>query len=144
MSEGMTMNSVTPAIDAIRISLHICAVAIWVGGQIVIAAVVPALRADHRSALPLVAKAFARVAWPAFALAVLTGMWSLMAVDVASTSSGYQVAMMLKVLAVLLSGGAAAVHSAGSSTAAKAIGGALGLLFALAAVVLGVLIRAGA
>jgi hypothetical protein len=71
-------------------------------------------------------------------------MWSVMSVDVGATSSGYQLAMMLKVLAVLLSGGAAAIHSAGSSTAAKAIGGALGLLFALAAVVLGVLIRTGA
>ena len=138
------MNALTPAVDAIRISLHIAAVAVWVGGQVVLAAVVPALRSEHRSALPLVAKAFARVAWPAFALAVLTGMWSLMTVDVSSTSRGYQIAMMLKVLAVLMSGAAAAVHSAGSSKVAKAVGGAFGLLFALCAVVLGVLIRAGA
>ncbi|MGA0217316.1 MAG: hypothetical protein ACO3LO_01330 [Ilumatobacteraceae bacterium] len=138
------MNSLTPALDTLRISLHIASVAVWVGGQIVVAAIVPALRSEYRAALPLVAKDFSRVAWPAFALAVLTGMWSVMTVDVGATSSGYQLAMMLKVLAVLLSGGAAAIHSAGSSTAAKAIGGALGLLFALAAVVLGVLIRTGA
>ncbi len=138
------MNSLTPALDTLRISLHIASVAVWVGGQIVVAAIVPALRSEHRAALPLVAKGFARVAWPSFAVAVLTGMWSVMTVDVGATSSGYQLAMMLKVLAVLLSGGAAAIHSAGSSTAAKAIGGALGLLFALAAVVLGVLIRTGA
>ena len=138
------MNSLTPALDTLRISLHIASVAVWVGGQIVVAAIVPALRSEHRAALPLVAKGFSRVAWPSFAVAVLTGMWSVMTVDVGATSSGYQLAMMLKVLAVLLSGGAAAIHSAGSSTAAKAIGGALGLLFALAAVVLGVLIRTGA
>jgi putative copper export protein len=138
------VNSLTPALDTLRISLHLASVAVWVGGQIVIAAIVPALRSEHRSALPLVAKGFARVAWPAFAVSVLTGMWSIMTVDVGSTSSGYQLAMMLKVLAVLLSGGAAAIHSAGSSTAAKAIGGSLGLVFALAAVVLGVLIRTGA
>ena len=138
------MNSLTPALDTLRISLHIASVAVWVGGQIVVAAVVPRLRSEYRAALPLVAKGFARVAWPSFAVAVLTGMWSVMTVDVGATSSGYQLAMMLKVLAVLLSGGAAAIHSAGSSTAAKAIGGALGLLFALAAVVLGVLIRTGA
>ena len=138
------MSTLTPALDTVRLTLHICAVAVWVGGQIVIAAVVPALRSEHRSALPLVAKGFARVAWPAFVLAVLTGIWSLMTVDVSSTSSGYQIAMMLKVLAVLLSGAAAAIHSAGTSTAAKAIGGALGLVFALFAAVLGVLIRAGA
>ncbi len=137
------MSTLTPALDTVRLTLHICAVAVWVGGQIVIAAVVPALRSEHRSALPLVAKGFARVAWPAFVLAVLTGIWSLITVDVSSTSSGYQIAMMLKVLAVLLSGAAAAIHSAGTSTAAKAIGGALGLVFALFAVVLGVLIRAG-
>ena len=138
------MNSLTPALDTLRISLHIASVAVWVGGQIVVAAIVPALRSEHRAALPLVAKGFARVAWPSFAVAVLTGMWSVMTVDVGATSSGYQLAMMLKVLVVLLSGGAAAIHSAGSSTATKAIGGALGLLFALAAVVLGVLIRTGA
>ena len=89
------MSTLTPALDTVRLTLHICAVAVWVGGQIVIAAVVPALRSEHRSALPLVAKGFARVAWPAFVLAVLTGIWSLMTVDVSSTSSGYQIAMML-------------------------------------------------
>ena len=135
------MNSLTPLLDTIRISLHIAAVAVWVGGQLVVAAIVPKLRNDHRDALPLVAQGFARVAWPAFFIAIATGMWSLMAIDVGSTTSGYQVAMMLKVLAVLLSGAAAAVHSAGSSRAAK---GAFGLVFALTALVLGVLIRAGA
>lgn len=138
------MTSLTPVLHTIRISLHIAAVAVWVGGQLVVAAIVPKLRTGHHDALPLVAQGFARVAWPAFFIAIATGMWSLMAVDVGSTTIGYQVAMMLKVLAVLLSGAAAAVHSAGSSRATKAIGGALGLVFALTALVLGVLIRSGA
>ena len=138
------MNSLTPLFDTIRLSLHIAAVAIWVGGQLVVAAIVPKLRSGHRDALPLVAQGFARVAWPAFFIAIATGMWSLLAVDVGSTTSGYQVATMLKVLSVLLSGAAAAIHSMGSSRAAKAIGGALGLVFALTALVLGVLIRSGA
>ena len=60
------MNSLTPLLDTIRISLHIAAVAVWVGGQLVVAAIVPKLRNDHRDALPLVAQGFARVAWPAF------------------------------------------------------------------------------
>ena len=138
------MNSLTPLLDTIRISLHIAAVAVWVGGQLVVAAIVPKLRNDHRDALPLVAQGFARVAWPAFFFAIATGMWSLMAVDFGSTTIGYRVVMMLKVLAVLLSGAAAAVHSAGSSRAAKAIGGAFGLVFALTALVLGVLLSSGA
>ena len=138
------MNSLTPIFDTIRLSLHIAAVAIWVGGQLVVAAIVPKLRSGHRDTLPLVAQGFARVAWPAFFIAIATGMWSLLAVDVGSTTSDYQVAMMLKVLSVLLSGAAAAIHSMGSSRAAKAIGGALGLVFALTALVLGVLIRSGA
>ena len=138
------MNSLTPLFDTIRLSLHIAAVAIWVGGQLVVAAIVPKLRSGHRDALPLVAQGFARVAWPAFFIAIATGMWSLLVVDVGSTTSAYQVAMMLKVLSVLLSGAAAAIHSTGSSRAAKAIGGALGLVFALTALVLGVLIQSGA
>ena len=70
-------------------------------------------------------------------------MWSLAVIDVASTSTAYQVTLLLKVAVALVSGAAAIVHSVGTSRAAKAIGGAVGSLGAVAAMALGVLSTTG-
>lgn len=133
----------SPSLDTVRIFVHVLAASIWVGGQLVLAGLVPTVRRHAPDALTGVAQAFARVAWPAFGIAVLTGMWNLVEVDIADTSSAYQVTVMVKILVVAVSGGAAFAHQVGSSTAAKAIGGALGLLAGLAAMFLGVLLVAG-
>lgn len=138
------MDDLTALSDTIRLALHIFAASIWVGGQIVVGSAVGALRRDHRDALGPLARSFGRVAWPAYALVVLTGMWSLAVIDVTQTSTGYQVATLIKVLVALASGAAAAVHSYGNSKAAKAFGGAAASLTAVASLVLGVLVRSGA
>jgi putative copper export protein len=132
----------TPDLDTIRIFAHLLAVAIWVGGQIVVAAIVPALRSTHPDATKIVAQAFARVAWPAFGVAVVTGVWSLAVIDVTDTSSAWQVTLLLKIALAIASGAAAAAHAVGTSRAMIAIGGALGLLTALGATLTGVLLSA--
>jgi putative copper export protein len=132
----------TPDLDTIRIFAHLLAVAVWVGGQIVVAAIVPALRRTHRDATKVVAQAFARVAWPAFGVAVVTGVWGLAVVDVTDTTSAWQVTLLLKIALAIASGAAAAAHAVGTSRAMIAIGGALGLLTALGATLTGVLISA--
>ena len=58
----------SPSAESVRLFLHVIAAAVWVGGQIALAGIVPALRRDHPTATSTVAKAFARVAWPAFAV----------------------------------------------------------------------------
>ncbi len=132
----------TPDLDTIRIFAHLLAVAVWVGGQIVVAGIIPSLRRTYPDATKVVAQAFARVAWPAFAVALVTGVWSLAVIDVTNTSSAWQVTLLLKIALAIASGAAAAAHAVGTSRAMIAIGGALGLLTALGATLTGVLLSA--
>lgn len=133
----------SPTIDSVRIFLHVLAASVWVGGQLALAGVVPSLRRSHPTATKVVANAFARVAWPAFVVAVLTGIWSLMAVDITASSSAYQATVLIKLALAAASGVFAAVHANGRTKAALAIGGALGALTGIAAMFLGVLLHAG-
>ena len=71
---------------------------------------------------------------------VVTGLWNLAEIDVADTSTAYQVTLFVKITLVMVSGAAAVVHQVGRSKAALAIGGALGLLGALGALFLGLLL----
>ena len=59
-----------------RLALHILAATIWVGGQFALAGVVPSLRRVSPDATRAAARAFARVAWPAFFVLVVTGKGS--------------------------------------------------------------------
>lgn len=133
----------SPSLDTFRLFIHVVAASVWVGGQIAIAGVVGPVRAHDPSATRAVAYGFARVAWPAFALAVVTGIWSLLETDVANTSSKYQATLMIKILVVAFAGMFAAVHSMGKSKVALAVGGAAGLVASLLAMYLGVLLAGG-
>lgn len=131
---------IEPSLDSLRLVLHILAATVWVGGQIVLGGLVPRLRRAHPEALTTVANAYASVAWPAFAVAVVTGMWSILDVDVAAMDSSYHVTLGLKIALVAVAGFAAAAHSTSPSKLVKAVGGALGLLTSLVALYLGVLL----
>ncbi len=89
-------------------------------------------------------RAFARIAWPAFFVLVVTGIWNLAEVDITDTSTSYQVTVFVKVTLAIVSGAAAAIHQVGRTKLALALGGAIGLLSALGALFLGVLLRTGA
>ena len=131
---------ISPTANSIRVLLHLLAVAIWLGGQIVLAGIVPRLREVAPDALTTVARAFARIAWPAFVVIVFTGAWGLGTTHVADKDTEYMVTLMIKLLLV---GGAAIatiIHSVGTSKLAKGLGGALGLLCSLAAAYGGVLL----
>jgi putative copper export protein len=130
---------ISPTIDSVRIFLHVLAVAVWVGGQIVLAGIVPALRTSAPQSMPVVARAFARIAWPAMVVVVFTGMWSLGSINVADQSNAYLATFGIKMLLVGLAIIATIVHSAGTSKASKAIGGAVGLLTSLLAAYAGIL-----
>ncbi len=120
-----------------RVFLHVLAASVWVGGQIVLGALVPTARELGDGAAAKLARAFNRVAWPFFGLAVATGIWNLMEIDFEDRSSGYQVGVMLKLLAVAVSGTAAYLHTTAESRRALAIHGALAAVGALAALLLG-------
>ena len=131
---------ISPTFDSLRIFLHLMAVAVWVGGQIVLAGLVPNVRRAAPEALTPIARGFARVAWPAMGLIVFTGAWGLASQNVAERSSEYMATFGLKMLVVAVAVLATIIHSQGRSTAAKAIGGALGLLGSLAAAWCGILL----
>jgi putative copper export protein len=131
---------ISPTLESLRIFLHVLAVAVWVGGQIVLAGLVPAIRESAPQALPKVAQAFARVAWPAMIVIVFTGMWGLSSSSASDSDTAYMVTFALKMVMVFIAVAATVVHSQGSSKAAKAIGGALGLLGSLLAAYAGILL----
>jgi putative copper export protein len=132
----------SPTLESVRLFLHVLAASVWVGGQITLAGLVPAVRRSYPQATKLIAQTFARVAWPAFGVAVLTGMWNLMAENITSHSSAWQATVLLKIAVAIASGVFAAVHTVGKTKLALALGGALGALTAIAAMYLGILLNA--
>ncbi|CAB4641360.1 MAG: hypothetical protein F2612_05265 [Actinobacteria bacterium] len=131
---------ISPTLESFRIFLHVVAVAVWVGGQIVLAGLVPAIRISAPEVLPKVAQAFARVAWPAMIVIVFTGMWGLTSSSASDSDTEYMATFAVKMVMVFIAIAATVVHSQGSSKAAKAIGGALGLLGSLLAAYAGILL----
>ncbi len=127
----------------VRLFLHVLAATVWVGGQITLAGLVPTVRGLGDDAPRVVARRFNRIAWPAFAVLVLTGVWNVVEVDVADTSIEYQITLFLKLVVVAASGISAAAHIGARSRGALAFWGALSGLSAIAAVFLGILLAAG-
>jgi putative copper export protein len=127
----------------IRLFLHVLAATVWVGGQLTLAGLVPAVRRLGPDATKTVARQFNRIAWPAFGVVVVTGIWNVFEVDVPSASTEYQVTLAVKLLLVTLSGLGAAVHIFGRTKVALAVGGALAAIGAIGALFLGVLLMTG-
>ena len=75
------MDMISPTLDSLRTALHLLGVAVWVGGQIVLAGIVPAVRGVSRDATVLMARGFARLAWPSLLLVVFTGVWAFADID---------------------------------------------------------------
>lgn len=128
-----------PSLDTIRLFIHLLAASVWVGGQFVLAGVVPGLRAVGPEATRAAANGFARVAWPAFAIALVTGVWNLLEIEGSSTLA-YNLTLGLKLLLVVAAGGSAFVHSQASKKAVMAATGAIGAIASVAVLFLGVLL----
>lgn len=124
--------------DAFRLFLHVLAASVWVGGQIALAGLLPTARRLGDDAPMRLAVAFNRIAWPAFAVAVVTGLWSLVLIPLDELAHPW---IELKVLAVALSGlGGAVQQFARGNRLLLAGGGAASSLFAVAAMYLGFLV----
>ena len=132
----------SPTAATIRLTLHVLAAAIWVGGQVTLAGLLPVLR-THEGLAKQAARAYNRIAWPAFAVLVLTGMWNLADIDITQQSNVYQVTVFVKIVVAIVAGAAAAAHVAARSKLALALGGAIGAVASVAAVFLGVLLHTG-
>lgn len=129
--------------DQVRLFLHVLAAAVWVGGQLTLAGLVPTVRTLGEDAPRVVARRFNLLAWPAFAVLVLTGIWNLTEVQFGDRTTAYQVTLFVKLLVVAVSGVSAFLHTRATSTVGLAVGGALSGASALAAVFLGVQLTLG-
>jgi putative copper export protein len=128
---------VAPAIDGIRLSLHVLAASVWVGGQITVAGLVPTARQLGQDAPRRVARAFSRLSWPAYAVLLATGVWNVAAVH-AGQAHAWNVLLDAKILVALLAGLAAWLHSRAGSRSALAIWGGVAGITSVAALVMGV------
>ena len=134
---GALVAQLAPAIDGIRVSLHVLAAAVWVGGQATMAGLVPTARGLGAGAPRTLARAFSRIQWPAYAVLVITGLWNVSAVH-AGQPHAWQAVLGVKIVVVALAGLAAWMHGRATSKPALAAWGAVASVSSLAALVLGV------
>ena len=67
-------------------------------------------RAIGGDAPKMLARAFARMAWPAFVVLVATGIWNVTAVHYSSQDSAWKAVLMAKIAVVIVAGVAVALH----------------------------------
>lgn len=131
------INSASFDVDAIRVGLHLLAMAVWVGGQVIMMALLPLLRSAGDSVPKQAAAAFGRAAWPAYILAVATGIWNLFAVDLGNASTGYNIVFGVKFLLVIVAGAAAFMHQRATTASMRGASAGIGFLASVVVVVLG-------
>lgn len=125
--------------DTVRLFLHVLAATVWVGGQLTLAALVPVLRRLGAGIPKAAARRFNQVAWPAFGVLIITGIWNVVAVR-SQITGRYEVTLIVKLVVVAISGVSAALHARARSAAGLAVFGALTGVSALAALFLGILL----
>lgn len=131
--------------------LHIVAACIWIGGQVTVAAIIPLLR-GQRDLARRVGRRYQLIAWPAFAVLIVTGVvnvgnagvrWSQLLDSAAGRT------LTIKLAFVALSGIAAGAHSVlqaprqrggDGSVVGSAVLGSISLVAALLAALYGVAI----
>jgi putative copper export protein len=129
-----------PALDTVRLTLHVLAATIWVGGQLVMAGLVGPTRALGGDASKVLARAFARLAWPAYVVLLATGIWNVSAVHYSSQDSAWKAVLMAKIVVVVLAGVGVFLHQRATSKAQLALWGSVGGLASVAALVMGILL----
>jgi putative copper export protein len=134
----------SPTAATVRLFLHVLGATVWVGGQLTLAGLVPGLRALDPSAPRTVARRFNRIAWPAFALLVVTGGWNMSEVDFNDRPTDYQVTMFIKLTLVAFAGIGAFLHTQARTKRGLALWGAVGGLSSVATLFLGILLKTSA
>ncbi len=129
-----------PALDTVRLTLHVLAATVWVGGQLVMAGLVGPVRAVGGDAPKVLARAFARLAWPAYVVLLATGIWNVSAVHASSQDSAWKAVLMAKIVVVIVAGIGVFLHQRATSAAQLALWGSVGGLASVAALVMGILL----
>jgi uncharacterized membrane protein len=132
--------TLSPALNAVRLILHVLGATVWVGGQFTVAGLLPTIRGLGEEAPKRVAAALGRLLWPAYALLVVTGFWNIGALSVGNASTAWKTVLDVKIAVVVLAGVAVYLHQRADSRRATAIWGAVGAVASVAALCLGVLL----
>ncbi len=133
----MTIAQLAPAIGGLRLSLHVLAATVWVGGQLTVAGLLPTVRRLGEDGARRIARAFARISWPAYAVLLATGIWNVTAVSSGQPTS-WQILLGVKISVVVVAGLAAWLHGRAKSPTWLGVWGAAAGLASVTALVMGV------
>jgi putative copper export protein len=125
-------------LDGFRLILHLLAATVWVGGQFTVAGLLPTIRGFGDQAPKAVARALARLLWPAYAVLVVTGFWNIDAVSAGRGTGAWKAVLIVKIAVVVLAGVGVALHQRATRRRAIALWGAVGAVASVAALCLGV------
>lgn len=114
--------------------IHLIAAAVWLGGMIVVAAVMPAIRkaGGTDEVVRATARAFGQVSWIAMGLAVISGLVLLWDMRIGFRSTSFVAGLAVKLLAVGLAIALALWHQFSARTASDAARRAIQVLILLA------------
>ncbi len=107
--------------DQLLLWIHIIAASVWVGGLIMLGALVTALRraGAERPLLQVMARRFGVVSWVAMAVAVVTGVWQVSRLNIPWSNDRLE----LKVGLVILAAGLALLHQLTAKRTSPAVRG---------------------
>ncbi len=126
------------SLTALRLTLHILAATIWVGGQLTLAGLVPTLKDAGEGVVTAAAKAFSRLAWPAYVVLIATGLWNYASFNMNEVSTAWKIVLAVKIAVALFAGLATFLHQKARSRGQIAFWGSVSGLSAVAALTLGV------
>lgn len=138
------------SLNTVRMFVHVLAAVVWVGGQLVMAGLMPAVRKLGPDAPRAVARQFGRVSWPALLVLTFTGIWNALLVGFADQPSSYHVKFGIKMTCYLVTLFGAILHTAGPTVGRSkpklrvpmlAIGGAASSLGAIGALFFAVALK---
>src|SRR3984957_7481371 len=127
-------------LDTLRLTLHVLSASVWVGGQIVMMGLIGPARPLGSDAPKNLARAFARMAWPAYAVLVITGFWNLSTFQWADQRTAWKAVLIAKIVVVAMAGVGSLLHARASTRTALAVWGSVAGLASVAALVMGVLL----
>ena len=130
--------SLASGVTVLRLSLHVLAATIWVGGQFVVAGLLPTVRGLGDTAPRKVAQAFGRLSWPAYWLLIATGVWNYLAIDHAHAASSWNAVFGIKMVCVLAAGLGTLLHTKAATPTTRGIYAGVASLASVAALVLGI------
>lgn len=126
------------SLTIVRLTLHVLAATVWVGGQFTVLGLLPTLRRLGGDAPRLAAQAFGRLSWPAYWLLVATGVWNYVAISPSHASGAWAGAFGAKMIFVAVAGAGAYMHTKATSAKARGIYAGVGTIGSILALVLGV------